>query len=55
MILAFITAAEQNLVKLRPVLQGGGDEVAAALTLPRITGHITRFLEAFEDGEKNRL
>jgi len=55
MVLAFIAAVEQNLLKLRAVMRGSGDEVAAALTLPRITDHLTRFLEASERGEKNCL
>jgi len=46
MTLAFIAAVEQNLLKLRPMMRGSVDEVAAALSLPRITEHLTRFLEA---------
>jgi hypothetical protein len=54
MILAFVAAVEQNLLKLRRIVPGAGDEVVAALALPRITDHLTRFLEAFEDGEEKR-
>jgi len=55
MILAFTAAVEQNLLKLRPLARGSVDEVAAALTLPPITDHLTRFLEAFEYGKKDCL
>ncbi len=48
MTLAFVAAVEQNLLGLR---RARGS--AAALTLPPITEHISRFLEAFEDGKKN--
>lgn len=48
MTLAFVAAVEQNLLRLRRA-HGG----AAALTLPPMTEHITRFLEALEDGKKN--
>jgi hypothetical protein len=49
MILAFIAAVEQNLLKLRPLV-GSADQVAAALALPPITQHLTRYLEAFKNG-----
>lgn len=52
MILAFVAAVEQNLLKLRRV-QGRADEVAAALALPPITEHLTRYLEALENGKQN--
>lgn len=53
--LAFTAAVEQNLLKLRPPERGSADEVEAALTLPPITDHVTRFLDAFEYGEKDCL
>ncbi len=42
--LAFTAGVEQNLLKLRPPERGSADEVVAALTLPPITDHVTRFL-----------
>src|SRR5450759_4268879 len=44
MILAFVAAVEQNLLGLRCV-RGPADGVAASLTLPPITQHLTRYLE----------
>lgn len=52
-ILAFVVAVEQNILGLGPVA-GSVDKVVAALALPRIAGHLQDFLEACEDGKKNR-
>jgi len=49
MILAFVAAVEQNLLRLRPARGGAHRAIDAALTLPPLTDHITRFLEAFEN------
>jgi hypothetical protein len=51
MMLGFTTAVEQNLLKLRPECR---NELAAALSLPPITDHLTQFLEAFEHAEEDR-
>ncbi len=49
-ILAFVAAVEQNLLGF---WTPGHDEVAATLTLSRMTDHLTRFLKAFEHEEEN--
>jgi hypothetical protein len=50
MILAFVGAVEQNLLKFHPLNQGAGHTVADSLALPRITAHLSRFMEAFANG-----
>jgi hypothetical protein len=46
MILGFVAAVEQNVLKLQSAIPGTGDPVAAVLTLPRITDHLNQFVEA---------
>lgn len=46
MILSFVSAVEQNLLHLQPVLPEPKDNLAASLALPVITNHLNRFLEA---------
>jgi hypothetical protein len=54
-ILAFVSAVEQNLLNLRPKHRATDDEVTAALRLPPVTDHIARFLEVSEYGKKQSL
>jgi hypothetical protein len=54
MILAFVAAVEQNLLGFQGVGREFQHEVAASLVLPRATEHLSRFLEAINNGEKNR-
>jgi len=51
MTLGFVAAVEQNILKLRPMRDRG--RVTAALSLPLVTDHLTRFLEASNHGEEN--
>jgi hypothetical protein len=53
MILAYVAAVEQNLLKLQRVRQGTGNEVSATLALPRITYHLNQFLEADAHANNN--
>jgi hypothetical protein len=53
MILAYVGAVEQNMLKLQRVRQGAGNEVSATLALPRITYHLNQFLEADAHANNN--
>jgi len=46
MILAYVGAVEQNMLKLQGMRHANENTVAAALALPRITYHLNQFLEA---------
>jgi hypothetical protein len=50
MILAFVGSVEQNLLKFHPVSQGATHTVADSLALPRITAHLSKFVEANAHG-----
>jgi len=54
MTLAFVAAVEQNLLGFCPAGHVVRNGVAAALSLPRITEHLIRFVEATENGEEIR-
>ena len=51
MILSFVSAVEQNLLKLCAKRQSG-DAMFRALSLPRVTDHLSRFLEADKNDDQ---
>lgn len=53
MILAFVSAVERSLLKLEPLAGRSDDHVAAALSLPPVSDHLNRFLEAYEYNAKH--